>query len=78
MTDSPNYFDDLKKMRDELKLQMHLASMDAKDEWTKLEKKWEKFAADAELEETARGVGQATEAVAAEMRKAYERLKKAL
>ena len=78
MTDTPDYFDELKKTRDEIRLQIHFASMDAKDEWNKIEEKWESFAADAELDKTAREVGKATEAVASELRKAYDRLKKAL
>lgn len=34
-------FEDLKQQRDELRLQMHLAKAEAKQEWDKLEDKWE-------------------------------------
>jgi hypothetical protein len=38
----------LKTQREELILQMHLASVEAKDEWEKLEKKWSTFSLKAE------------------------------
>ena len=33
----------LKQQRDEIGVQIHLASMDAKDEWNKAEQKWSEF-----------------------------------
>ena len=34
-------FEDLKQQRDELRVQMHLAKTEAKQEWDKLEDKWD-------------------------------------
>ena len=34
-------FEDLKQQRDELLVQVHLAKAEAKEEWDKLEDKWE-------------------------------------
>jgi hypothetical protein len=33
--------DNLKKERDELNVKMHLASMEVRDEWEEIEKKWQ-------------------------------------
>lgn len=38
-------FDALKQQRDELRVQLHLASMEVKDEWEELEGKWENLVA---------------------------------
>ena len=35
--------DTLKQQRDEIEVQIHLASMEAKDEWQKAEKSWGQF-----------------------------------
>ena len=34
---------DLKQVRDEIELKIHLAAADARDEWHDLEKKWDRF-----------------------------------
>ena len=70
--------DDLKKLRDEVKLKIHLGTMEVKDEWEELEKKWDQFTRDADLEKTAEGLGDATKGLTAELQKGYERLRKAL
>ena len=69
---------DLKKLRDELSLRMHLASMEAKQEWNELETKWQKFSSRAKLEDSAEGVGNALELLGEELKKGYKRLKVAL
>ncbi len=78
MTEQSSYVEDLKQLRDELRLQMHLGSMEIQDEWEELEKKWTEFTHKAELEATAKGVGSALETVGDELMKGYERMKKAL
>ena len=35
--------DTLKQQRDEIEVQIHLASMEAKDEWQKAEQNWDQF-----------------------------------
>ena len=71
---------DLKQMRDEIEVQLHLASADARDEWAKLEKKWEHLRARADVvggaaEQTADNVGDALGLVADELKKGYRRIK---
>jgi len=45
--DVEEWFDKLKQERDELKVQLRLARMEASDEWQELEKKWSKLEAKA-------------------------------
>jgi len=71
---------DLKQMRDELEVQLHLASADARDEFAELEKKWDHLRARAEVVgdaagEAADSVGDAFSGVADELKKGYQRIK---
>jgi hypothetical protein len=68
----------LARLRDEAKVQAHLGSMEAREEWEALETKWNHFAAQARLHESAEGIGSAVEAVGRELLSAYQRLAKAL
>lgn len=78
MAKTTDLVDDLKQTRDELRVKMHLASMEAKEQWDALEAKWEKFAARARLEDTAGEVGDAMRALGEELRMGYERIRAAL
>ena len=78
MADVDKIAAELKQKRDELALQINLGSKEAKDEWDALEKKWERFAAEARLESSADNIGAATGALADELKTAYERIKKAM
>lgn len=69
---------ELKRMRDELALQIHLGSKEAQDEWSALEDKWDKFSADAKLKSSAGEIGAAAGNLGDELKAAYERIKKAL
>lgn len=69
---------ELKRIRDELALQIHLGSKEAQDEWSALEEKWEKFSADARLKSSASDIGAAAGSLGDELKAAYERIKKAL
>jgi hypothetical protein len=88
MSEWSDRIDDLVKsvqqQRDELRVQMHLAKADAKDEWVGLEKKVDRFLADAEAQskplrgavaDSAKDVGTALELVGDEIRKSYERVR---
>ncbi len=82
--------DDLKKMmadltqqRDEINLQLHLAKAEVRDEWDKLEPKWEevkgKMATVSEVaSQTAESVTTTAGLLADEIKAGYERIKKAL
>jgi vacuolar-type H+-ATPase subunit D/Vma8 len=77
-----NEFDDilaeLKQKRDELRLQMHLASREIAEEWDELEEKMENFTAKAKLDETGEGVGKALGQLGDELKHGYERIWKAI
>ena len=85
MTDLESLLEELKQKRDELRVRMHLASKEIKDEWEELEEKMEEFsgkakqfANDAKLKETGEGLGDALGKVGHELKLGYERLKKAM
>lgn len=78
MTNYDDVLAELKQKRDELRLQMHLASREAKDEWEELEEKMEKFSDRAGLEDTGKGLGKAFSQLGRELKQGYERLWKAV
>ena len=80
-TDNPkpttsSAWDDIKRMADEVKLKLHLASMEAKEQWKKLEPKMNELETKAKAGgEKAYGVvGQQVEAFAAGLRQFAEEL----
>lgn len=77
MSKISDVFEELKQKRDELKVQIHLGSLEAKEEWDELEAKWDKFAAEAELEKTGEGISEAMKSLGHELKQGYERLKQA-
>ena len=78
MTELSKRFEELKQLRDELRLQIHLGSMELQEEWEELERKWSEFRRKAELQKTAEGLEQVLMDLGAELRLAYQRLSKAL
>ncbi|HEV7735476.1 MAG TPA: hypothetical protein VGR62_25100 [Candidatus Binatia bacterium] len=73
--------DDLRRQRDELKLKVHLAKADARDEWVGLEKQWEHLraklaGAGSEASDVAENVGAALGSVAEELRRGYDRIRR--
>ena len=85
MADFDELLQDLKQKRDELRVQMHLASKEAQEEWEELEEKMDDFSSkarqfsrDAKLKETGEGLGEAVSKLGHELKLGYERLKKAV
>lgn len=85
MDDFDELIEELKQKRDELRVQMNLASREAKDDWEELEARMEEFTAkarrfaeDVKVKETSEGVGEALGQLGAEIKKGYERLWKAI
>ena len=78
MSDYSKMLEELKTQRDELKLKIHLGTKEAQEEFKKLEARWEKFSSKAGLEETSEGLGEALSLLGSELKKGFERLKKAL
>jgi len=73
----------LEQQRDELRVKMALAKLEAREEWEKLEKQWGQLKANApqireDLGATASGVGVALKKAAEEIRDGYARLRKLL
>ena len=74
---------ELKMERDDLKVQIHLLSMDAKEEWNDLENKYEKFKAKASLVadvtgDSAEEVVEALKLVGDELREGYKRIRRSM
>ncbi len=85
MSEFDDLVDDLKQKRDELRVQIHLASKEINDEWEELEEKMQEFSGkarklsdDAKLKETGEGVGDALMNVGHELKLGYERIKNAI
>ena len=85
MADFDDMLEELKQKRDELRVQMNLASKEVKEEWDELEDKMEEFsakakklAADAKLKETGSGLGDALGQLGHEIKLGYERIRDAV
>jgi hypothetical protein len=73
----------LRKERDQLRLKIHLGSMEAKEEWDELEKKWRHLEsrlahAKDEVAETSRGVSDSIGLIVDELGTAYGRIREGL
>ena len=71
-----NAFETVKRYRDELRVQLHLAGAEARDEWNELEQKWDdlnrKFkAVRTTADESSEDVGAAAGMLAEELKKGY-------
>jgi uncharacterized alpha-E superfamily protein len=69
---------DLARLRDEAKVQAHLGSMEARQEWDELETKWNHFVAEAGLHKSAESLAKAVGNVGKKLRSAYQRLARAV
>ena len=78
MTDFDQLRADLARMREELTSKIHLGSKDAQARWAEFEKKWEQFAAEAELRQSGEDIGAAARALGDELKTGFEGIKKAL
>ncbi len=78
MSEIENMIEALKQRRDELRVQMHLASKEARDEWEELEEKMQDFTEKARLRETSQGLGKALSQVGEELKSGYDRIRQAL
>jgi hypothetical protein len=76
MDDFDDLIDDLKQQRDELRVQLNLASKEVKDEWEELEGKMQKFSAEAKLAKTGAGISTALGLLGNELKLGYQRIRK--
>ena len=78
MADFDKLMDDLKRTRDELRLQLHLATREAEDEWGDLTREWDTFLTKAQFDKSSEEVGEAAKHLGMRMKEAYDRMKKAI
>ena len=78
MADFDQLLADLQKVRDELEIKVQQGSKEAQVQWSSYEKKWETFAAEARLHESAKDVSAAARILGDELRAGFEGIKKAL
>ena len=76
MDDFDDLIGDLKQQRDELRVQLNLASKEVKDEWEELEGKMKKFSAEARLAKTGSGISAALGLLGNEIKLGYQRIRK--
>lgn len=75
--------DNLKRQRDELQVKLHLGKADARDEWAKLETRWEDVktkmeAVRKEASHTTESVSTGLGLVLDELKKGYDNIRKTL
>jgi len=75
--------DDLKRQRDELQVKLHLAKADARDEWEKLETRWDEVktkmqSVRQEASHTTESVSTGLGLVLDELKKGYDNIRKTL
>jgi len=81
--ESKNLYEEVKTERDDINVKLHLLSMDARDEWSGLEKKFERFrnktsqVADV-AEDSVEEVAEAIKLVGEELHKSYKRIRDAM
>ncbi len=78
MAEISKMLQDLQQRRDELKLQLHLASKEAEDEWEELMGEWDKFLSHSQFEKTAEEVGESARELGLKMKSTYDSMKKQL
>ena len=78
MTTLSDLIADLMQKRDELRLQLHLGTKEAEDEWQALTEEWDKFVSKAQFDQSKEEVGEAARELGLKMKDAYDRFKGAM
>jgi vacuolar-type H+-ATPase subunit D/Vma8 len=78
MSEFDDLISDLKQKRDELRVQVHLATKEAQEEWQELEEKMDDFVSRADLGKTGEGVGEALDKLGEELKLGYQRVRDAI
>lgn len=78
MVDVSNLMAELQQKRDEIKLQLHLGSMEAEEEWDTLVSNWDKFLSKSQFDQSAEEVGEAARELGLKMKAAYDRTRKSV
>jgi hypothetical protein len=74
---------ELREVRDELRVKLHLGAMEARDLWEELEKEWDQAEGKLKVlsgagQEAAEEVGEATKVVLDKVKEGYEKLRNLL
>lgn len=69
---------ELQQKRDEIKLKLHLGSMEAEEEWDEMVGEWDKFLSTSQFDKTAEEVGEAARELGLKMKTAYDKARKAI
>ena len=78
MTTLADIVTDLMQKRDELRLQLHLGSKEAEEEWENLTLEWDKFLSEAQFDKSKDEVGEAARELGLRMKEAYDRFRAAM
>lgn len=78
MSDQDDVLADLRRRRDELRLQIHLASKEVQEEWDDLEEKMSLFAEKARIRDTRSEVGKSLGQLGRELKIGYQRIRDAI
>lgn len=73
------YYGDLKQQRDQLRVRVHLAGTEVRDEWKELEKKWQQFESRSalvfdEAKDAGEDVAEAAKLLGSELKDAFRRI----
>jgi hypothetical protein len=71
-----NLIAELQQKRDDIKLQLHLGTMEAEEEWDTLVAEWDKFLSTSQFDQTAEEVGDAARELGLKMKVAYDKARK--
>ncbi len=75
MSNVSEMIEELKRKRDELRLQMNLASKDAEQQWHEFSAEWDKFLEQTQFEKSREEVGEAARELGHKLKDAYDRFK---
>jgi hypothetical protein len=78
MSEIQKLTEQLKRVRDEIALKIHLGTKELQEEWLALEKRWFDFDRKARLDESAKELGHALKTLGTELQHAYDNVRKAL
>lgn len=76
MSDLDDLIAEMRQKRDELRVKLHLAGKDARDDWEQAVSEWDRFVEKAQLEKSAEEVGEAARELGLRMKTAFDRLRK--
>ncbi len=76
--DLSKFIADMKQKRDEMRLQLHLGTKEAEEEWDRIVDEWDRFLEQAQFDKSRDEVGDAAKQLALRMKDAYDRMRKAL